>query len=114
MAVFRLIVPLAFVALSYGGPVVDTEEVYGDLSVDSNEVMDIIPETDAPKLKRDRRLVKGKIRLSIRCKYIQLLMALNIYCTYVITNDIVCMCNSTCCSTSFRLAPQSSLSITSS
>jgi len=79
MAAFRLFVPLAFVALSYGGQFVNTEEVDDDLSVDSSEIMDIIPESDAPKLKRDRRLVKGKIRLRIRCKCIQLVMAINIY-----------------------------------
>jgi len=39
MAEFRLFIPLAFMALSYGEPVMDTEEVDGDLPVDNSEVI---------------------------------------------------------------------------
>jgi len=63
MVVFRIIVLLAIVGLSYGGSYADTEGIDSDESIDSKEIEDV------PELRRDRRLVKGgggeKLELTI-------------------------------------------------
>ena len=95
MVVFRIIVLLAIVGLSYGGPSTnaDTKGIDSDESIDSNEIEDF------PELRRDRRLLKGggggggeKLKLAIYTDKISLMLFQSIinsssiaHCTYIYT-----------------------------